>query len=489
MSRARESLARDALIYGAGIGLNRLAGFLMLPIYTSYLTPSDYGVLELLSTTIELIGTIAGVGIVSGVFKFHAQFDDPTDKREVVSTAALAITGLTAVASSLGVMVAEPLNALVFPDGESLPLYFRLVFITHLFRQAELVPLLLLRVRRQPVLFVTMSLLKLVLMLGLNIYFVVGRDMGLLGVLLGNLVATGVSATILGAYLVRTVGLGFSGQKFRRMLKFGYPLVFWFLGSFVFVFSDRYFLNHFASTAAVGTYALAYRFVMVLSAVGFQPFNTAWDPRRFELARGDDSGPTFRRAFTFMNVLLGVIALGLGLFTREVLLLMAGNPEFYDAYRVLPLLLAAQVLYHWGAYANLGLIMNERTPSLAGLAVVGAAIVVGLNFWLIPVYGALGAATATLIAYAIRFVAMFILSQREVRLTYDWWAVSRLYVFVGAAIGAKLLWGPESIPAALVFGALLTAAVIALIWTTVLRSDERTILLDNFRIRFFRARQ
>ena len=473
MSRSRDSIARQTLIYGAGIGLNRLAGFLMLPIYTSFLTPSDYGVLELLSTTVELIGTIAGVGLISSVFKFHAEFDEPADKREVVSTAGISILGLSLLASVSGFLAAEPLTALVFPDGEAIPLYFQLFFVTHLFRQAELTPLLYLRIQQRPVLFVSMSLMKLVLMLGLNIYFVVGRGMGLWGVLVGNAVATGVSATILSIYLARAVGFHFSRQKFRKMVIFGYPLVFWFLGSFVFVFSDRYFLNHFATAAAVGTYALAYRFVSILSAIGYQPFQTVWDPKRYEIAREENPGPKFRAAFTYLNLGFAFLALGLGLFTREVLVLMARNPEFFEAYRVVPILVAAQIFYHWAAYANLGLMMNDRTPILAWVAGIGSFVVVALNLLLIPRYGAMGAAVATLIAYSGRFVAIWLLAQREVRLEYDWPAILKLYALVSAAVGAKLLWGPETLLPAIGFGAAVALVAVALAWTLVLREEER----------------
>lgn len=467
------SVAKHTIIYGVGVGLNRLAGFLMLPIYTRFLTPADYGVLELLSTTVEVIGMIAGVGLVSGVFKFHAEQDSPKDKQEVVSTAGIAIVVMAALAGTGGFFASGVLNELVFPSGESIPLYFKLFFVTYVFRQAELAPLLLLRIQQRSVLFVSMSLLKLVLMLTLNIYFVVFREMGVLGVLIGNVIATGISAVVLNALLVRSVGLGFSVPKFRKMVIFGYPLIFWFLGSFVFVFSDRYFLNHFASTAAVGTYALAYRFVSVLSAVGYRPFQMVWDPKRYEIAKRDDPAPIFRQAFTYMNLGFAVLVLGLGLLTREVILVMASNPDFHEAYLVVPILVAAQVLYHWSAYANLGLYMNDKTPRLAWVAGIGAVIVIGLNLLLIPRYGAYGAAFATLIAYALRFVAIYTLSQREVELAYDWGAILRLWTICAAVIAAKMIWQPEAVMNGLAMGVALELLALAAIWVVVLRADER----------------
>ena len=83
MSGKTKSLGKQSAIYGAGIVLGKLASFIMLPVYTRYLTPADYGVLELLSMTIDVIGMIAGIGIGSAVFKFYADEADEAGKREV----------------------------------------------------------------------------------------------------------------------------------------------------------------------------------------------------------------------------------------------------------------------------------------------------------------------------------------------------------------------------------------------------------------------
>ena len=67
-------VGRHTLIYGAGMMLSRAISFVMLPVYTRYLTPADYGVMELIGTTLDLIAIIAGARIAAGIFRFLVEF-------------------------------------------------------------------------------------------------------------------------------------------------------------------------------------------------------------------------------------------------------------------------------------------------------------------------------------------------------------------------------------------------------------------------------
>ncbi|MFW6075583.1 MAG: lipopolysaccharide biosynthesis protein, partial [Chloroflexota bacterium] len=149
-------IGKHSLVYGAGIVASKLASFLMLPIYTRFLTPADYGVLELLSMTIDVIGTIAGVGLGSAVFKFFEDYDNPDDRNEVMSTSAIGVVGLALVTALLGLTFAPVLNGLILPEHGD-PLYFRLFVFIYLAQSCEIVPLFLIRAQERSKLFVTLS--------------------------------------------------------------------------------------------------------------------------------------------------------------------------------------------------------------------------------------------------------------------------------------------------------------------------------------------
>jgi O-antigen/teichoic acid export membrane protein len=212
------TIGKHALIYGSGVVLGKLAGFVMLPVYTRYLTPADYGVLELLSMTIDVIGMIAGVGLGAGVFKYYSQLQDPAERRTLLSTVALAGAGLAGTTALLGILLSGPLAGLVFKGGGN-PDYFRAYFLIYFLQSVAAPAWLLMRIQQRSVLFVAVNFVKLVLALALNIYFVVVRRMGMEGVILSNALVAGVAALFLTTYTFRHAGFAFSRATFQLLAR------------------------------------------------------------------------------------------------------------------------------------------------------------------------------------------------------------------------------------------------------------------------------
>jgi O-antigen/teichoic acid export membrane protein len=471
MTGKTKSFGKQSAIYAAGIIVGKLASFIMLPVYTRYLTPADYGVLELLSMTIDVIGMIAGVGIGSAVFKFYADAEDAPAKDRVVSTAGVSAVVLAALTAALGLLFAPLLTRLVIGEGTD-PLYMRIFFLTYLFQSCEHVPMMLLRAQQQAVRVVTCNVVRLVLNLSLSILFVVHFQMGVLGVLLSGLITGAVMAAALSVYLVRSVGVGFSVDRFRAMVRFGSPMVLWMLGSFVLVFSDRFFLNHYVGTAEVGIYSLAYKFAFMLSALAFSPFDLVWDPHRYEVAKRSDAKEVYARVFLYMNVAVGLGALGISLFVKDFLSLMS-DPAFVPAYRIVPLLLLAQTFSHAVSYCTLGLFVTSNTRALGRIAFLAVVSTLALNFLLVSQFGIVGATWATVIAYALRFFWTYRSAQRYYPIRYGWGAIGRLYAIFGVAVALRWAVQPEHLPGSLAWSTLLMLVAAALVYRLILGPAER----------------
>ena len=474
MSSELRTVGRHTLVYGAGAILGRLASFIMLPVYTRFLTPADYGVLELLGTTVDVVAMIAGLGLAAGVFKEYAALEDERERDRMVSTVALASGGLALLTAAAGVLAAPLLAGSVLGNAGQAG-YFRVFFLIYFLQSLCGVPFLLVQAEQRSMLYVWLNAGKLVFQLALNIWFVVYLRMGVAGVLAGNAIASGVVGVGMTAWVFRRVGVAFSAAAFRRLRAFGTPLVVWSLASFVMTFSDRYFLAHFADQATVGLYSLAYKFSFLLSAFAVTPFLQVWEPRRFVVARRDDGGEVVRRVFLWFNLALGLGAVGLVLLTRDLLVVMS-SPAFVAAAAVVPLLLAATVLQQWTAFCNLGLYLRDRTSVYAATGLVGVAAVTALNFALIPRWGMWGAAWATLGAYAVRFAAVYVAAQRVHPIDFGWARVARLGAVLGGALAVRapppLPAGPASAAASLVVLACAAGGVYAV----VLTADERASL-------------
>lgn len=479
MREQLQQLGRHTLVYTAGIILGKVASFVMLPVYTRYLTPADYGVLELLGMTIDVIGMITGVGIVAGVFKFYSDEPERSGKNAVISTAALSVVGLAAVTSLLGFAFSPQLSMLIF-DSYANTIYLRLYFAIYLLQNLEYLPFLLLRAENRSVMFVSVNAAKLLAMLSLNILFVVYFRMGIAGVLTSNIIATSIVGIGLTAYMVRRVGIGFSTEKFVAMARFGSSIVLWSLSSFVLVFSDRFFLNYYTDTGTVGIYSLAYKFAFLMSVLAFTPFETVWTAQRFEIAKQQDAEAIYARVFLYMNVALGAVALVICLFIRDVLYVMS-DPAFLPAYKLVPLLVAGQIIFVWAAYWNTGIYISGRTSVLASGAVVLVVTTLIINFILIPPFGSYGAAWATIVAYAVRFLWIYYYAQRHYPIRYEWSQMARLYGILAAAVALSFAYRPPMLAASVALSTGLLAITLGLVYVLVLSRQERVALRELVR--------
>lgn len=474
MSTGLKTIGKQTLVYTGGVVIGKVASFVMLPVYTRYLTPADYGVLELLGMTIEVIGLITGAGIMGAVFKFYHAEDHQAGKRDVISTAALGVGAIAIVATLVGLLIAPEVSRLTFGSEANLP-YLRLYFLLFLFQNFEQVPLALIRAENRAGLFVTVNAIKLVSMLSLNILFVVYLRMGIRGVLTSSIITSAAVSIGMSGYLVRRVGFGFTPARFRQMLGFGIPLVPWWVGNFILVFSDRFFLNHYTSTSTVGIYSLAYKFAFLLNALAYGPFETIWTSARFEVAKRPDASEIYARVFFYMNVALGILGLLMALFVRDFLSVMS-DPAFLPAYRVVPLLVAAQVVFIWAAYWSVGIYVSGRTKVLANASIVLVPLTLILNYFFIPPFGIYGAAGATLGAYAARFFWIYYFAQRYYPIQHQWANIAKLYAILGAAVMLGSAYHPEHLLASIGWNTFLLLTSIGLISALALSSNERTAI-------------
>lgn len=467
-------VGKHTLVYGVGVVASKLVSFIMLPIYTRYLTTADYGVLELLSTTIDVIGMLAGIGLAAGVFKHYAEAETDGERRELISTVTIGTTALSFIVAVVGIAVSPVLTRLLFGPSVT-PQYFQIFFLIYFFQNIGNLALILVQAEERSRLFVVLSVVKLLVTLALAIWLVVELRLGILGVLLSSLIATASMSVGLAIYIVRRVGFRFSAKRFTSLANFGAPIALWTIGSFILTFSDRYFLNHYAGPSAVGIYSLAYKFSFLLSAFAVAPFSQIWEPRRFAIARQSDAQEIYRRMFLYLNLALFAGSALIILFIRDLLSIMV-DPAFLPAYRLVPLLLVTTIIQQWTGYCNFGLFLKNATRLYAWSAVIGVIAALILNTALIPRYGMFGAAWATVAAYSIRFVPVYLFAQAKYHIDYPWPKIVGLGLLLAAVWEVRNFADVLPLPLSLAASLILLLFIVPLIYTRMLDGDERAFL-------------
>lgn len=427
------SVFRHALVYGAASLTTSLIGFLMIPVYTRYLSPADYGVLELLQLASNVISIIMAIGFSGAVLRFYFQHDTEDDRREVVSTALIAILTLGVGATLLLLTQTAWLARVVLGK----PDYGRLVAVmvlANFFAITLIVPLAYLRALRRSGLYAGVMLGRLVLGLTLNIVFVVVLRMSVLGVLLSGLIVAFVSSVGLVGGTLRSVGLKLSRAKFDEMAVYGGPLVPASLSMFVLHFADRFFLQRMTDLNQVGLYALGYRFAMMLPVLVIEPFALIWGAAMFVIARREDAREVCARLFTYFFFVATAFALGVSLVIKDTIKVVA-TPKFLAAHSVVPVVLVGLLCLAASQFFETGVHLSKRTIFRAAAVGSAAAINLLLNVLLIPKYGMMGAAWATLFSFAALAAMSYVFGQRLYHIPYEF---PRLAKLVAAA--ALIYW-------------------------------------------------
>jgi O-antigen/teichoic acid export membrane protein len=414
-------LFTHSALYGLGSVLNRLIGFILLPLYTRYLTPVDYGISSLLLTTNSVAVIMANLGIGSALFR--EVIYKGRDEGEVESTALYFLIGEGFLFFGALILFADQISNLVFgPDSQTYLL--RLTFLTGFLQMIQTVFMARLRIREKSANYSIISISRFVVGTGLNIYYVAVRQLGVEGLVLASLITTAIFGAIYLVILIRQLRFNFSFPALWSMLRFGAPLIPGNIASMVMTSADRYFLQHYSTTAEVGLYSLGYKIGLVMNMI-VQAVQLAWPAQKFEIMKEADAERKFSRIFTIYIAGLGFISLGFSVLAREMLVVMT-TPDFYSASSVIPLILLSYLLYGARFMTNIGL-TRENKMEYASMVIFGTAILnLGLNFWLIPRYGMIGAAWSTFISYGTLAVLNLMVNQRFWHIPYEYLRILKL---------------------------------------------------------------
>ncbi len=404
-------------------------GIILIPIYTRYLTPADYGFLEIFLTTQGIMIPIFGMGLGSALLFFFSKRDTEEGRKEIISTA-LVFLAATSSCLVLALMLgANNFSSLLFHSGQY-TFYFRIIFLTVFFGTLEVIPMSVFQAREESRRYMFFSLARFAVGAGLNIYFVVGLHMGVLGILLGGLITSAIFCAILLPQITRGLKPRFSKSLLKEMLRYGLPLIPVAFLVWIMAASDRYFLQIFSNPTELGLYSLGYKFGGVLHGLILGPFQLAWMPFLFSISKERNAREIYAAVLTYFTVAAMFVALALSILSKEVLMVMA-TPAFYGAYRVVPLIALSYLFYGCFSCVSAGMYLEKKTKYIPYIIGAAAALNLGLNYLLIPTYGMMGAAIATVSSYALLLVVALFVSRRFYPISYEWSRIGRIFLAAG----------------------------------------------------------
>ena len=448
MKEHYRELVKHSAVYGVGQILSRVASVLLLPLYTYYLSPADYGTIAILDLTGSILGVLIGGGIVAAAGRYHFEADGPqaqttvwgTSLALVVAAATLLVAPALALRGSLAMLALgaeEPAGAL----------YFALALPTVWLAAVSEVPDRYLRIQKRSTMTVVISMGGLLLNIALNVYLLSVARWGVAGVLVGNLITNMVTTAVRLALMSRTAWpMHYDPALARVLWRFGWPMVATALLAMSMHQADRYLLRLFVDLDQIGVYSLAYTIGQGLNGLLLTPFAAIWSVVMYEIAKQPDAKLVFARIFEYFVYGLLLILFGVSLFIHPIIRLVAA-PEYAGAAELVPIVCLGFVFFSVHAHFSVPAYLAKQSVSLIVVYAAAAVANILFNFLLVPPFGLAGAAWASVAGYVVFSAVALVRYRRIDRIDYP---LVRCTMVMGAMVasyaGCRYLesLGPDS---------------------------------------------
>jgi O-antigen/teichoic acid export membrane protein len=433
-SSRQGTLIRNSIIYTVVTVLQKAVSFFLLPVYTRFLSPNDYGITAVVNSLISLLSLFYTLSLGAAYIRFYYDVKDDAEKlRQLLGTCFAAVCAsslvFTGVVLVLHRWILDPfLKGISFVPFMLIGLATILVNPVYDLYQSEL------QARQAGRAFGLNTALFFGLNVVLTVLFIVVLRMQALGMLLANMVAALVFCAYALWRLVPRLRLRVNRQMLRQVLRYSLPILPHRLSGWMLTLVDRLLINRFLSPSAVGVYNVGFQFGNVISSFT-AAVSQAYSPWFIEQVKaGEGGGGAIRRSSLLYVTVTAFVGLTIALLSPEIIRLMTTS-QYYDAWKIMPYVTFSQAftaIY----YATSASLTMGKTKYLPITSVIGAAVSITLNLVLIPRFGLTGAAVASVSAMVVMGAATVVIAHRVEDIRFNW---PLMYLVMGGAFALSIL--------------------------------------------------
>jgi O-antigen/teichoic acid export membrane protein len=449
--------------YQIADAVSKVIAIVLLPVYTGYIAPQGYGIVETLATFVIFISIVVRFGMIESFLRFYFVDKDKERQDALGRRATLFLLVTTTIACAILAIPARPLSWLV--TTRHIPGSFRVAILgVWAFTNLELAYAML-RVDERLRAYATATLANVFLTIAASLVLVVGVKDNYEGLLIGNYGASTVVLLVLWWTMRDRLWVrphhakGHLAESFRALLDFGLPTVPAEASVYALSVIDRQYIIHQRGAAAAGLYSIG---IKIAGAIAFivRAFQYAWPPLAYSITDDLEASRLYGLVTTYYVLISGWVVAGLTLEGRWIIrLLTKPGHGYFDAYRAVPWVSLGWAMYGlWVVFlviAGRAQVTRRNFPA----ALTGLVANVALLLLLVPRYGIAGGGVALCGAYLAMLGVMYLLVRRVFPVAFEWTRLAQLVVVIGGITAA----GDLLLPTHGVAGFLLRAAAIAVI--------------------------
>ena len=455
-----KKLLSDTLLFSISNFGSKVLVFLLVPLYTNVLATTEYGIVDLIVSMVNLLVPVLTISIAEGVLRFA--FDKDVKKEELLSIAML-ITGI----STLVLILLRPVAVIIKEEvgqywGYLVVIYF-LMALSTIFSNYT-------RGLDKTRLFAVKGIVYTTCLILSNIFFLLVLKMGLRGYLYALILTEAVTVLVMifaGGYAHTLVRFSFNKKLFTEMLQYSLPLIPTVIAWWVMQLSDKYVIIACVGIAASGIYSVAYKIPSILSTLTVI-FTQAWQISAIK-SHGDNDNKSFvENVYKYFIIVSVLLCSGL-IIMSKILGHILYAKDYFIAWTYVPILLVA---YHFSGLSGVLASVysaSKKTIMLFTSTSVGAVLNILLNIALIPIFGTVAAAYTTLFGFFVTWIIRAVNVRKLIKLDLN-------YKKFGLSFALLIL---EAIVMSLQYKYMYPVSAVILLMQCILFAPEIKFIIDK----------
>ena len=387
-----KTLIKNTIIYTIANFGSKFLSFLLLPVYTYYLTTGDYGYFDLITTTVSLLIPLITFQINDGLYRYLLESNNTKESSDYISNAFFVTMKNLLIFNLLYIILIQFKS---FRYDYIILLQLDLSIVVGLWSQIS-------RGLKRNIEYAISGIITTIIILVSNILFITVMNYGVGSLIISNILASIISVIYLDYRLGIHYYIKFNLKNKiikRNLMVYSIPLIPNVVSWWLMNLSDRYFLNFYKGIEANGIYAVSNKFPAILITVN-SIFYLAWQESAISEYKSKDKNEFYSKMFNLLVVLEFTAVIILLPFTKLIMKYIVDN-KFYSAWLFIPFLYFAAIFNAFSSFYGTGYQSSKETLGAFYTSMYGAIINILLNMLLIPIMGIQGAVLSTMVSFLI----------------------------------------------------------------------------------------
>lgn len=395
-------LVKNTSLYTIGTIIPQAAGFILLPIYTHYLSPADYGIVNSMAVLGAFISIFFTLCLETSIFRLYYDYNSDKEKKEFLGTLVIAILIIAIIILTL----LFSLNKYVGLLYKSIPFYpfYSYTILASFIGIFSLIPKQYLMLKGKAGYFVTLSISQFILNAGLILWYITVKLEGPLGYFKGNLFSQIILLPLFIILSIRFTTLKFNYRYFKNAIFYSLPLIPAIMTGWVLSFSDRVFIERYFNLTDVGLYSLGYKIAGVAGLLT-SSFALAYSPVYYKLANSPDQNIAKKALYKYNHIYLLIVIIScfiISFLSKEVIGIFL-DIKYHSSWIFVPLV-SISLFFSQASWLNSNSFQQSKKLKVnMYFSMIFSLLSIILNFILIPLLGPLGATFTLIISMCAAF--------------------------------------------------------------------------------------